>query len=175
MAITTAARLRERGTAVAGLVLIDAASYAQRLPFFIEVLRHPITRWLSGLTSVERSSRLVLRALFVDKSRVDGAMVERYARPRRIADSDYAATQTALQILPESFEMVTQAIQSIAVPTQIIWGGRDTAVPAAFAARMHRDIRGSRLEVLPNVGHMPHEECSSEVIRIIQAFLAELS
>lgn len=175
MAIIAARRLRESGTSdVAGLVLIDAASYAQRLPFYIRLLRNPITRWFSGLTSVERSSRVVLWSLFVDKSRVDKAMVERYAHPRRIPDSDYAATQTALQIVPESFEAVTRIIQSIDVPTQIIWGACDNAVPVAFAARLNRDIRGSRVSVLPNVGHMPHEERPDDVIRTIQAFLANL-
>ena len=173
--IATAIKLRDRGgVRTDGLVLIDAASYEQRLPFFVEVLRHRITRFLSGMTSVERSTRTVLRALFVDKSLIDDAMVERYAFPRRIAGSDYASTQTAQQILPQSFEAVTTAIRSIDVPTLIIWGDRDNAVPVAFADRLHHDIAGSRKHIVRGVGHMPHEERPEEVLRVMEAFFAEL-
>jgi pimeloyl-ACP methyl ester carboxylesterase len=175
VALLLVEKLRARtGPRVEGLVLIDAASYQQRLPFFIDALRYRVTRWLSEITPAERRSKVVLRSLFVDKSQVDAEMIERYAFPLRIEGSNYATAQTALQILPESFDDVTRKIQAIDVPTQIIWGSRDPAVPPAFAARLHRDIRGSRLEVLPNVGHLPHEECPAEVVRIIHAFLQEL-
>jgi pimeloyl-ACP methyl ester carboxylesterase len=60
------------------------------------------------------------------------------------------------------------------VPTQIIWGDRDSAVPLAFAHRLHQDIAGSRQHVLERVGHMPHEERPDEVIGVILAFLSEL-
>lgn len=175
VAITTAIALRQRPRQVVeGLVLIDAASYEQRLPFFVDALRYRVSRFFSGLTSVESSTRLVLRALFVNKSLVDDAMVERYAFPRRIDGSQYGPTQTALQIVPKSFDAVTAAIRSIDVPTQIIWGQRDNAVPLSFAHRLHCDIRGSRLEVLPRAGHMPHEECPEHVDRIVKGFLATL-
>lgn len=175
VAITAAIHLRQRPRPVVeGLVLIDAASYEQRLPFFVEALRHRVSRFFSGLTSVERSTRLVLRALLVNKTLVDAAMVERYAFPRRIDATQYGPTQTALQILPKSFEAVSTAIRSIDVPTQIIWGQRDNAVPLSFAHRLHCDIRGSRLDVLPRAGHMPHEECPEHVVRIVGRFLAAL-
>ena len=160
---------------VEALVLLDAASYEQRLPFFVDVHRHALTRWLGLLVPIDAGSRFVLRALVADTSRVDRAMVERYAFPRRIPGARYSEVQTALQILPESFGAVTRAIQSTNVPTQIIWGDRDPAVPPAFAQRLHADIPGSRLDVLTNVGHLPHEERPDAVIRILSTFLHALS
>lgn len=158
-----------------GLILIDSASYRQRLPFFVSGLRNPIVRWLSHhLGTATSRSRFVLNSLFADRSLVDAEMVERYAFPLRIGGSGYGCAQTALQILPESFDDVTATLRSIDVPTQIIWGDRDRAVPVAFARRLHDDIRGSRLAVLPGVGHMPHEERPAEALRVIAAFLGSL-
>ena len=119
-------------------------------------------------------SRFVLRSLFADKTLVDAALVERYAFPRRIPGANASEAQTARQILPANFDAVTKAIRSLDVPTQIIWGERDNAVPAAFAARLHGDIRGSRVDILPGVGHMPQEERPAEVVRIIDAFTATI-
>jgi pimeloyl-ACP methyl ester carboxylesterase len=184
VAVMAAASLRSAAARQSGmgeparleaLVLLDAASYEQRLPFFVEVHRHGLTRWLGLLVPIDAGSRFVLRALVAQKSRVDPAMIERYAFPRRIPGARYSEVQTALQILPASFAAVTRAIQSIDVPTQIIWGDRDPAVPPAFAWRLHDDIPGSRVEVLADVGHLPHEERPDEVIRILSTFLDGLS
>lgn len=160
---------------VDGLVLIDSASYDQKLPFFISGLRLPVLRWLSPwMGTAAMRSRVVLNSLFVDRSLIDAAIVERYAFPLRRPGGDYGYARTARQILPESFDAVTTTIRSIDVPTQIIWGDRDTAVPFAFARRLHGDIRGSRLAVVPGVGHMPHEERPGEVLRVLGEFLESL-
>ena len=168
-------KLRERqGPRVSGLVLIDSASYQQRLPFYVSSLANPLTRWAAERTTPEWRARFVLRHLFVNKRRVDAARVERYARGLGMPGSDYAASKIAEQILPADFAEVTRIIQSLDVPTQIIWGSRDNAVPVAFARRLHHDIRGSKLAIIPDVGHMPHEECPEEVLRILLPFLDSL-
>ena len=175
VASVLAIKLRPRSDVkVEGLVLIDAASYEQRLPFFVDVYRYRVLRWLSRYVPITWGSRFVLRSLFADKTLVDAALVERYAFPRRIPGANASEAQTALQILPANFDAVTKAIRSLDVPTQIIWGERDNAVPAAFAARLHGDIRGSRVDILPGVGHMPQEERPAEVVRIIDAFTATI-
>jgi pimeloyl-ACP methyl ester carboxylesterase len=173
VAAVVTSRLRaSRSSQVDGLVLIDAASYQQRLPFFVGGLRNPILRWLSPFMGSARTrSRVVLNSLFVDRALIDDEIVERYAFPMRIAGSNYGYAQTALQIMPESFEAVTATLRAIDVPTQIIWGEGDRAVPLAFARRLHEDIRGSRLAVIPGVGHMPHEERPGEVMRLLDVFL----
>ena len=165
---------RKLGGLVRGLVLIDAASYAQRLPFFVTCYRHALTRWAVARASAAFRSRFVLTRLFVDKTRVNEERVERYARAMRMPGSDAASARVAEQILPASFADVTRAIQAIGVPTLVIWGDSDRAVPLRFAHRLHEHIRGSRLAVLHACGHMPHEERPEEVLSILEPFLREL-
>ena len=44
------------------------------------------------------------------------------------------------------------------VPTLIVWGEADPVIPVAHAYAAHDAMPGSRLEVLPGVGHFPHCE-----------------
>lgn len=44
------------------------------------------------------------------------------------------------------------------VPTLILWGERDGIIPVDHAAVAHEAIPGSRLVILPGVGHFPHAE-----------------
>jgi pimeloyl-ACP methyl ester carboxylesterase len=63
------------------------------------------------------------------------------------------------------------AIPAITQPTLIIWGGRDRILPVANARLLQEDIPGAKLHILPNAGHLPHEENPDEVNRLIAEFL----
>jgi pimeloyl-ACP methyl ester carboxylesterase len=169
-------KLRERQRPrVAGLVLVDTASYQQRLPFYITLYRSALTRLAVRLTPPSWRARFVLNRLFVDRSRVDGERVERYASGMRMPGADDASATVATQILPADFAEATRIIPTIDVPTQIIWGDRDRAVPVEFARRLHQEIRGSAIALIPDVGHMPHEERPEQVLAVLEPFLAALA
>ncbi len=44
------------------------------------------------------------------------------------------------------------------IPTLIVWGERDSIIPAAHGAAAHAAMPGSRLDVFPGAGHMPHDD-----------------
>jgi pimeloyl-ACP methyl ester carboxylesterase len=56
---------------------------------------------------------------------------------------------------------------------QVVGGGadRDAAVLPASAARVQAAIRGSKLVMIPNVGHLPYEEAPEEFNRALLEFL----
>ena len=60
-----------------------------------------------------------------------------------------------------------------AVPTLIVWGGRDHTIPLAHAHAARAAIPGSRLVVLGDAAHFPHLEDPAGLARAIVAFLAE--
>ena len=57
-------------------------------------------------------------------------------------------------------------------PTLIIWGAQDRVLPVANARRLQQTIPGAQLRILPEAGHLPHEEAPGEVNRLILDFLA---
>ena len=44
------------------------------------------------------------------------------------------------------------------LPTLIVWGERDSIIPVAHGEAAHEAMPGSRLEVFPGAGHMPHDD-----------------
>ena len=58
------------------------------------------------------------------------------------------------------------------MPTMTIWGDRDTIIPVDHAYAAHEARPDVRLEVLPGVGHFPQVECPTEVVDLIEDFIA---
>jgi len=60
-----------------------------------------------------------------------------------------------------------------AVPVLIVWGARDSIIPAHHGEDAHRAIPGSRLEVFEDVGHLPQLEAPGRFIAVLERFLHE--
>jgi pimeloyl-ACP methyl ester carboxylesterase len=58
-----------------------------------------------------------------------------------------------------------------AMPTLIVWGDADPIIPVSHAYAAHEAIPGSRLEILPGVGHFPQVEEPERVTRLLLEFL----
>jgi pimeloyl-ACP methyl ester carboxylesterase len=58
------------------------------------------------------------------------------------------------------------------IPTLIIWGRHDKAIPLERGQRMHRILKGSRLEIFEGAGHCPHDEQPQQFNALALDFLA---
>ena len=56
------------------------------------------------------------------------------------------------------------------MPTLIVWGENDSIIPAAHGAAAHEAMPGSRLEVFPGAGHMPHDDDPDRFAAVLAAF-----
>ncbi|NNU25936.1 alpha/beta fold hydrolase [Isoptericola sediminis] len=65
------------------------------------------------------------------------------------------------------------ALGSIRVPTLVLHGELDVRAPLPVAAALHEAIPGSRLVVLPGVGHLSNVESPDAFTREVQTFLAD--
>lgn len=55
-------------------------------------------------------------------------------------------------------------------PTLLIWGEDDAVIPVTDGHKLYDEILHSRLVVLKNCGHVPHEECSEVFCEIVSEF-----
>jgi pimeloyl-ACP methyl ester carboxylesterase len=55
-------------------------------------------------------------------------------------------------------------------PTLIVWGDSDKVIPPAYGSAFRDLIPGSRLEIFPRCGHLPHVEKASEFIALATRF-----
>jgi len=63
----------------------------------------------------------------------------------------------------------------IEAPTLIVVGREDAYTPVPFAEEMRRGIRGSRLEIVEEAGHMPNLERPEAFNALLELFLENLS
>lgn len=70
---------------------------------------------------------------------------------------------------------IESEIDKITVPTLILVGDEDVAVPPAHSQRLHEHIAGSRLQIIPRAGHTSTVEEPTAVNGAITNFLGSLS
>lgn len=63
-------------------------------------------------------------------------------------------------------------LRSIRAPTLLLWGERDALIPYANSADYLQAIVGSRLVMIPGIGHLPQEEAPGSV-NVVREFLGE--
>jgi pimeloyl-ACP methyl ester carboxylesterase len=90
----------------------------------------------------------------------------------RDAAARRALIDTARAIPPDDVDALAARYGGIRVPTLMLWGRHDTIVPLAVGERLHRAVPGSRLAVIDDAGHLPHEEQPEPVLRELERFLA---
>lgn len=93
--------------------------------------------------------------------------------------SDAATREAFLRTLRSVVDYRGQAVSALSrlrlreeLPVMAIWGERDDIIPVSHAYAAREARTDSRLEVLPNVGHFAQVEAPSEVVELIEDFVA---
>jgi pimeloyl-ACP methyl ester carboxylesterase len=154
------------------LVLIDSAAYKADLPFFIDILRVPIINDLAlNLLNPNYFIEYLLKHQYYDESIVTEKMVNRYARFFEEEGYRYVLKESAKQIIPDNSNQLRKEYKDIKIPTLIIWGKADPVIPISIGMQLNKDIPNSRMEVINNCGHVPHEELPNQTYNIITEFI----
>jgi pimeloyl-ACP methyl ester carboxylesterase len=66
---------------------------------------------------------------------------------------------------------VRDVLGRIEVPTLLVYGDNDVRAPLAVGEDLHAAIPGSRLVVLPGVGHVCNVEAPDAFNRVVRDFL----
>jgi len=113
-----------------------------------------------------------LEAGVVDKSRISEEVVQRYymadGSPNKL-NTTYLGTLRAEYV--EDLRFIEENLTTINKPTLIVWGDSDAYLPLSLGERLHQDIAGSKMEVLPNCGHFVQEDEPAKVTELIVDFL----
>ncbi|MCW2651550.1 MAG: hypothetical protein QOE41_1379 [Mycobacterium sp.] len=93
--------------------------------------------------------------------------------------SDRQTRQSFLRTLRSVVDYRGQAVSALNrlqlradLPAMAIWGERDTIIPVDHAYAAHEARADTRLEVLPGVGHFAQVEAPTQVVELIEDFMA---
>jgi pimeloyl-ACP methyl ester carboxylesterase len=146
------------------LVLADAAGYSA-------LAKRMDPRTFSALRLASRDDIRHLGPLtFHDKRFYEDLDL---AFKQRVAAGDGYTIDRVVDSIVRNEDVLDGRLGAIHVPTLIVWGCEDKLIPLSFAERFHKEIAGSRLEVIDNCGHMPHVECSDEFARVVLEFFGD--
>lgn len=111
-----------------------------------------------------------LELAYGDPEKLSGETLDRY-HELMLAPGNRAAfiermRQTVL-VPPEPI------LRKIEAPVLLLWGEKDQMIPATNAADYERVLPGAELAILPNLGHVPHEEAPAASLKPVLAFLRD--
>jgi len=78
---------------------------------------------------------------------------------------------TAKFVWPIPDKGLKKRIHRIKAPTLIVWGAQDGIAPKIYAKEFAQRIKGSRVELIDDAGHVPHLEQMVTVTALIEGFL----
>lgn len=97
-------------------------------------------------------------------SRIDAAGVDYYRR--LFATSDHCAG--AITMMADwDLESLARDLSRVAVPVLLVQGANDAAIPLSSVEAAAKLVPDARVEVLPGLGHLAHEEQPAEIAALI--------
>jgi pimeloyl-ACP methyl ester carboxylesterase len=158
---------------VRGLVLVDPAIYGSMNSGAASALVSlpGIQRWGQHLVRFvlandERNAGIIKSAWF-DPSQVTPEVLRGYRRALQTPDWDLGL----LALLRDGMSNnLGPRLKDLNVPALIVWGEHDTWISPSNAPKLNQDIAGSQLAIIPDAGHVPHEEKPAEFNRLVIDF-----
>lgn len=154
------------------LILIDCAAYPQQLPRMLRWLRIPVLgKAILHFLPVRVMVFYTLIHIFHDRKGVTPERIARYVTCFGREGIDHVFIETCRSLIPDRYRTMPDFYRTIAIPTLIIWGGEDRIISSLNGKRLQSDIPGSRLAIIADCGHNPHEERPAETFAAIAEFL----
>ncbi|GMI84956.1 hypothetical protein like AT3G10840 [Hibiscus trionum] len=124
---------------------------------------------------IDKFGVAAVRMAWYDSKQVSEHIIDGYTKPLRTKGWDKALVEfTAAMLMKgesETKPLLSKRLHEISCPVLIVTGDTDRIVPSWNAERLSRAIPHSKLEVIKNCGHLPHEEKVDEFVRIVERFL----
>ena len=172
------------------IVALAAEKYPERVKALIlvaaAIFKGGPPQWLSSVMRIPQVTRigpLLLRGYYknffekarkfawYDPSKQTEEILEGYREPMRAHNWDRALWEYALAYKSSG---PGEKLGSIKVPVLVITGGDDRIVPPEASEKIADEISHAELVVIPNAGHLPHEETPEEFLEVVIDFLEEV-
>lgn len=160
---------------VAQLILVDAAGYPtqpQEVPLGFVLARTAGVRVALEYLLPRGLMLASVRSVYGDPSKVTPELVDRYYDMALRAGNRRALVQR-LDAMPG--DDVSDRIQTLTLPTLVLWGAQDRLIPVALGRRFAQDIAGASLVVFDGLGHVPHQEDPMRTVAEVRRFLGLVS
>jgi pimeloyl-ACP methyl ester carboxylesterase len=156
---------------VQSLILLDAEAYPITPPLMLRAARLPGIRSIIHRSIGEWVVRISLKRSYHDPNLITDALVDEYYRPFLTANGKIAPIKVLQALDFETLKNLPRRYRRIRKKTLIIWGAEDRISRIHLAHKLKKDLRNSRLKIIPASGHLVQEEKPAAVNRAILDFV----
>lgn len=142
------------------LILHDTAAKIPIPPEALELYRSQFESTQKLLSEISFSKKTMKTSPALVKQHVQDDL----KTDRKVATDDYEATAAA---------DFTDKLGNISVPTLIIMGADDLLITASMAQFLHENIKGSKLRIIPDAGHVNMLEKPGGFNEAVMEFMAD--
>ena len=169
VSMLTALKYPER---VTSLILVDPAVYAGGgAPAWIRpLLSTPQFDHLGPLFArqLEAQGTEFLKTAWHDPSKITPEIFEGYQQPLQVENWDKALWELTVSSRESG---LAERVSEFNLPILVITGDDDRIVPTEQSLRLAQELLNAKLAVIPQCGHVPHEECPTVFMQAVTEFL----
>jgi len=160
---------------VKALILVDPAVYGGGgAPSWTRwLLRTPQMRHLGPLIARQIQTRgpELIRLAWYDPTRIPEETLALYKKPLQVENWDRALWE--LTIASQESDLA-ERLNEFTMPVLVITGEADKIVPTEQSVRLAGELPDAQLVVIPQAGHVPHEEQPAAFLEAVEAFVQSL-
>ncbi len=119
-----------------------------------------------------QSTREVMQFVMGDADLVTDDMIQA-TYELHLERNDGPTIASIMEAIDARSDSLDDHLGRIIAPTLLLWGDLDRVSPSPVAENFRRMIKGAKLEVIPQCGHIPALEKPQELVRQVLQFLAE--
>lgn len=160
---------------IQALILVDPAVYeggggpSWLRPFF----KTPQMNHLGPLIvrSIQSSGIDLLKMAWYDPSKITPEIMTGYTKPLQSNNWDRALWYFTAASQPSG---LPERLSEFTLPALVITGEADRIVPTGNSVRLAGSLPSARLVIIPQAGHVPHEEQPALFLQVVDDFLNTL-
>ena len=156
---------------VKALVLVDAGFYSGGAPAFLRYIFFPLDRIMAKQFYTKEMRMKSFFRSYYNKSFITDEVMEGYMLPTTTPHAVDALARMMKEVGPRKYEGISEHISE---PTLIVWGEQDLPIPPRDGERLNREIKGSKLMIVKECGHMSPEEKPEELAKAIKDFVGKI-
>lgn len=110
--------------------------------------------------------------MVANPTRIPSSLVESFIKRMNLPNAKYAFKSTLQNSTNTQLNLKNLSSLLSEVPTLIIWGTEDNVIPLEHSKLFREYIKNSKVKIIPDSGHAPFAEKPTQVLEILNDFLA---
>jgi pimeloyl-ACP methyl ester carboxylesterase len=159
---------------VRALILLDTEAYPIKPPLMLTVAKMPGIRSFIHRAIGEWVIRISLKRAYYDHTLITDRLVDEYYRPFLTENGKVIPIKVLQAMDFEKLKQLPRRYRRIRKKILIVWGQEDRISRIHLAHKLKKDLRNSRLMIIPASGHLVQEEKPEAVNRAIIGFISRV-